>query len=419
LRGHFLEADRYERQRRIWGERGQERIRHTSVLIAGAGGIGSEIIKNLALLGIGKLIIIDLDIIEVSNLNRQLLFKKADIGAYKAEIAAREAKKINEEIDIQFFNQSLKDLPNEVFDNAEIFVSALDNIPARIFLNHKAVILKKPLIDGGSEGFFGHVQVVRPQITPCLLCQDIWSRSDEKFKCSYAVYPRTPLDCVLEGRDRFFLEYKRLPSPDNVADLQKVYDFTIAHAKKFKILGVTFNIVKDSLKGTVAALITTNAIISAVMTNELLKILLKEISIDDLKLEPLVYYQFNGLTESGWTISLKRNDKCPVCGIKQIEIETISSVPLIQFINHIDSYLTFELQAPLLLKNGILLYRDLSFIDEKSISINERKRINENEIKPIEKFFKNGDSLFLKDEILGVEFWITIKFVNQNEGGMS
>ena len=67
-------------------------------------------------------------------------------------------------------------------------------------------------------------------------------------------------------------------------------------------MGLTYEIVKDSLKGTVAALVTTNAIIGAVMTNELLKILLSKVPIEEIELSPLTYYQFNGLTESGWTI---------------------------------------------------------------------------------------------------------------------
>ena len=419
MRGYVLDEDRYDRQRRIWGEDGQEQLRQAKVLIAGAGGVGSEIIKNLALLGIGTLIIIDMDLIELSNLNRQLLFRKGDIGDFKAEIATKRAGEINSEIKIQFFNQKLQDLSNEIYITADVFISALDNIPARIFLNQKAVLLKKPLIDGGSEGFFGHVQVVIPQVTPCLLCHDIWSRSEEKFKCSYAVHPRTPLDCALEGRDKFYLQFNRLPDPENGEHIQTVYEYALAHAKKYEIVGLTLQIVKDSLRGTVAALITTNAIIGAVMTNELLKILLKDVSIGEVKLIPLTYYQFNGLTESGWTIPLNRNEKCPVCGLKQIEVEVTSSIPLIQFIHQLDTYLTFELNAPLILKEGVILYREASISEGKSLPQSEQERLKENEIKPMIEFFNDGDTLFLKDEILGIELWVTLKFVNQDEGGMT
>ncbi|MHA1649863.1 MAG: ThiF family adenylyltransferase [Candidatus Helarchaeota archaeon] len=412
-----MDEDRYDRQRRIWGTEGEDRLKKATILIAGAGGIGSEIIKNLALLGIGSLLIVDMDLIELSNLNRQLLFRDNDIGCYKAEITAKRVRELNPEVKVEFFNEKLQNLPNQVFKDANIFVSALDNISARIFLNQKAVLYKKPLIDGGSEGFYGHVQVVLPQITPCLLCHDLWLKPEEKFKCSYAVNPRTPLDCVLEGRDKFFLKFNRLPSQENEEDLRTVYNFARAHAEKHNIIGVTYEIVKDSIKGTVAALITTNAIIGAVMTNELLKILMRNISINGQKLVPLTYFQFNGITELGWSIPLDRNESCPVCGIKQLKLEVHPTIPLIQFIQRLESELTFELQAPLLLKEGIIIYRDKAILEEKLLPKGEIKRLKKNELRPLQDFFDDGDNIYLRDEILGIELWIIIKFQNQDKDG--
>ncbi len=413
-----MDEDRYDRQQRIWGEKGQTRLSEARILIAGAGGVGSEIIKNLALLGIGTLIIIDMDLIELSNLNRQLLFRKADIGKYKAEVAAKMAQDFNEEVKVQFFNKKMQDVPIEIYKDADLFISALDNIPARIFLNQKAVLLKKPMIDGGSEGFYGHVQVFLPQISPCLLCHDIWSRSEEKFKCTYAVHPRTPLDCVLEGRDKFYLEFHRLPDSENKEDLDKVYDYAVAHAKKYAISGVSLNTVKDFVKGTVAALVTTNAVIGAIMTTECLKILLKGVSVEDIELSPLSYYQFNGLTEAGWSIPLERNEKCPVCGIKQLDIQIPPTIPLLQFIQQLEKQLTFELKAPLLLKEGVILYRDASALKGKPIPQSELDRLKGNEVKSVNEFFNNSESLFLQDELLGIELWINVKFMNQNQGGL-
>lgn len=408
-----MDKNRYDRQQRIWGEKGQENLRQADILIAGAGGIGSEIIKNLALLGIGHITIIDMDLIELTNLNRQLLFTNADIGKFKAEIAAKRAIELNPELQVQNINDKLQSLPNEVFTKPSVFISALDNIPARIFLNQKAVLLNKPLIDGGSEGFFGHVQVVIPHITPCLLCHDIWSRSDEKFKCSYAINPRTPLDCVLEGRDKFYLQFNLLPDANNPDHLQFIYKSALEHAQKHDIVGVTFDLVKDSLKGTVAALITTNAIIGAVMTNELLKILLNGIPLEGTKLTPLIYYQFNGISESGWTIPLERNEKCPICGLKKIEIEVPASIPLIQFIDYMGSKLNFDLKAPLLLKGETLLYRDPSLLKNKINSEQEIERIQKNQIRSIADFIANNDTLFLKDESVDIELWITVKFISE------
>jgi ubiquitin-activating enzyme E1 C len=413
-----LDEDRYDRQRRIWGVEGQKRLQETKVLVAGAGGVGSEIIKNLALLGLGSLIIVDMDQIELSNLNRQLLFREEDIGKFKAEIATNQARILNPEVQIKFFNEKLQNVPNEIYEFADIYVSALDNIPARIFLNQKAVLLQKPLIDGGSEGFYGHVQVVIPHVTACLLCHDIWSRTDEKFKCSYAVNPRTPLDCVLEGRDKFFLKYKRLPNQENEVDVKAVYEYAQNHAKAHDILGVTHELVRDSLRGTVAALVTTNAIIAAVMTNELLKVILRGTPINGDELKPLTYFQFNGISESGWPVPLNRNEDCLVCGVQQVVLEISSSMPLLQLINQVDMRVPFDFQAPLLLKDGVIVYRDVSRLDGVNLPAAEQERLRENEMKPIHAFLSNGDSLFLKDEILGFELYIIVKFSEPDEGGM-
>ena len=164
-----------------------------------------------------------MDLIERSNLNRQLLFRDEDIGNSKAEIAAKRVHEINPNIKVNYYTKKLQEISNEIYSTADIFVSGLDNIPARIFLNQKSVLLKKPMIDGGSEGFYGHVQVVLPHLTPCLLCHDIWSKNEEKFKCSYAVKPRTPIDCVLEGRDQFFIQNENTPDPKRDEDVQEVF----------------------------------------------------------------------------------------------------------------------------------------------------------------------------------------------------
>jgi len=418
LRGSVLDEDRYDRQRRLWGQSGEERLKNAKILIAGAGGVGTEVIKNLALLGIGTLIIIDMDRIELSNLNRQLLFRDRDIGKYKAEIAAQQARLLNPEIEIQFFNEKLQKLSSKVYKEVDFYISALDNIPARIFLNQKAVLLKKTLIDGGSEGFYGHVQVVIPHVTPCLVCHDIWSRTEDKFKCSYAVNPRTQLDCVLEGRDKFFLKNKRLPNQEDEEDVIQVYRFALNHANKFNIIGLTYETVRDSLKGTVAAVITTNAIIAAVMTNELLKVLLKGIKIDEIELKRVTYFQFNGITELAWTIPLEKSEKCPVCGIRQITISISPSTPLVQLINQIDMQLSFDFQAPLIIKDGIILYRDTSVLQGVSVSQDELERLRKNETTSINEFLSDGETFFLTDEILGIELYITVKFLKQDSGGM-
>jgi len=114
-------------------------------------------------MGIGKLILVDLDTIETSNLSRQMLFKKGDEGRYKAEVAAERLKEMNPFLKVDFFNEKLQKLPMSVYEEADVVIMALDNFNARMDLNKICVRLKKPVVEGGTVGFEGHVQIIIPE----------------------------------------------------------------------------------------------------------------------------------------------------------------------------------------------------------------------------------------------------------------
>ena len=107
------EKRRFDRQFRLPGWN-QEILKNSTVLICGVGGLGVEVAKNLAMVGVGKLILVDLDTIEYSNLNRQILFINAPAGAPKAEIAAKRLKEMNPFINIDFYCCPLQDIPPKV-----------------------------------------------------------------------------------------------------------------------------------------------------------------------------------------------------------------------------------------------------------------------------------------------------------------
>ncbi|MHA2271852.1 MAG: ThiF family adenylyltransferase [Candidatus Hodarchaeales archaeon] len=165
------DVSRYERQERLflWD---QNIIRRSTCLIAGVGGIGCEVAKNLALLGIGELILVDNDIVEYSNLNRQFLFTDKDVGKSKAEIAATVLQKLNPDVTITYLQDKIQSIPMNVFEKSDAIVGCFDNWLARVFLNEMAVSYRKPLIDGASEGFFARMRNVLPGITACLGCFD-------------------------------------------------------------------------------------------------------------------------------------------------------------------------------------------------------------------------------------------------------
>ena len=169
------QIDRYSRQiilKKI-GVVGQKKLLESKVLIIGAGGLGSPIAIYLAALGIGKIGIVDKDIIELSNLNRQIIFSTNDIKKHKSNTAINKLKKINPEIKFKSFNtkltnQNIKHIANE-FD---LIVDGSDNFRTRFLINDYCVKNKKILISGAISKFDGQVYTFNfnKQKSPCLKC---------------------------------------------------------------------------------------------------------------------------------------------------------------------------------------------------------------------------------------------------------
>ncbi|MFX1427104.1 MAG: ThiF family adenylyltransferase [Promethearchaeota archaeon] len=158
----IVKARMYARQQLIDGW-DQEVINNGCIMIVGVGALGCEIAKDFALMGIGKLILVDLDTIETSNLSRQMLFRPGDEGRPKAEVAAERLKEMNPYLNIDFYFEKLQKLPMSVYEESDVIIAALDNFNARLDLNKICLRMKKPMVEGGTVGFEGHVQVVIPE----------------------------------------------------------------------------------------------------------------------------------------------------------------------------------------------------------------------------------------------------------------
>jgi molybdopterin-synthase adenylyltransferase len=169
------QIDRYSRQiilKKI-GVIGQKKILKSSVLIIGAGGLGSPIAIYLAAMGIGKIGIIDKDKVELSNLSRQIIFTTKDINKKKSSVAINKIKNINPDIKYKSFNIELnKNNINEIAKNFDIIVDGSDNFRTRFLINDYALKNKKILVSGAISKFDGQVYTFNflKKNSPCLRC---------------------------------------------------------------------------------------------------------------------------------------------------------------------------------------------------------------------------------------------------------
>lgn len=164
---------RYDRQMRIngFGLEGQRRLKGAKVLIAGAGGLGFPISVYLAAAGVGVLRIIDPDIVELDNLNRQLLHWDKDIGRKKVESAREKLQQINPSIRVEVFDEEItEENALDLVNGVDAVVDALDNYETRLALNKACVEGRVPFFHGAVHGLMGQATTIIPGETPCLRC---------------------------------------------------------------------------------------------------------------------------------------------------------------------------------------------------------------------------------------------------------
>jgi molybdopterin/thiamine biosynthesis adenylyltransferase len=154
----------------LWGSNGQKRLREATVLVAGAGAIGNEVAKNLAMLGVKRLLVVDNDVVELSNTSRMIFFDRKNQGLNKAQVMARGIVSKFPYVEAIAWTGSLEDLPLEHLLSADVIVCGLDNVLSRIYLSQVSRRYSIPMIDGGIVGYHGRVQVYVPPDMPCPLC---------------------------------------------------------------------------------------------------------------------------------------------------------------------------------------------------------------------------------------------------------
>lgn len=189
------------------------------VLLVGAGGIGCELLKDLVKSGFGEIHIIDLDTIDLSNLNRQFLFRNEHIKKPKALVAKEVAQRFNPNVKLVAHHANIKDAQFSVgwFSEFDLVFNALDNIDARRHVNRLCLAADIPLIESGTTGFNGQVQVIKKGKTACYDCSH--KEIPKSFPvCTIRSTPSQPIHCIVWAKS-YLLPELFGTSEDEVAEL--------------------------------------------------------------------------------------------------------------------------------------------------------------------------------------------------------
>jgi molybdopterin/thiamine biosynthesis adenylyltransferase len=168
----YLGTERYARQL-LLTEWNQEKVAKSNVVVAGMGALGTIVALDLVLTGIGKVVVIDFDTIELSNLSRQFLYTDEDVGKPKAVIAGKRLRELNPDVQVLALNSSIQEVHHSIYEEADLIIDGLDTFEARRWLNSLCVDKNKVMIHGGMYGWWGNVQRVVPFVTPCIECQPL------------------------------------------------------------------------------------------------------------------------------------------------------------------------------------------------------------------------------------------------------
>lgn len=181
------------------------RLPKLRVLVVGSGGIGCELLKNIVLTGFGHITLLDLDTIDLSNLNRQFLFRKKDVKQPKSFVAARTAAPFNPRVQIEPLHANIKDSQFDVawFKSFDIILNALDNLDARRHVNKMCMAANVPLVESGTAGYFGQVQPIVKDQTECFDC--LPKPTPKAFPvCTIRSTPSQPIHCIVWAKSYLF-----------------------------------------------------------------------------------------------------------------------------------------------------------------------------------------------------------------------
>lgn len=379
------------------------------ILVIGAGGLGCEIIKNLALTGFKHIHIIDMDVIDLSNLNRQFLFRQEDIGKSKAEVAAAFVKnRINDPLlNITAFFGKIQDKSPDYYKQFSCIICGLDSVEARRWINATVMSLVGsnmeniiPLIDGGTEGFRGQSRVIIPTLTSCYECTLHMLTPKVTYPvCTIANTPRLPEHCIewaneIEWPKHFSYKFDG-DDPDHV---DWMYKTALERAQSFNIEGVTRSLTLGVVKSIIPAIASTNAIIASSCCNEAFKILTDS----NAYLENYMMYSGDDQIFT-YTFNSSKNPNCPVCGTKTKQVQCQNWWTLSRLIEELK--LIPEIQV----KNPSLAIKSKNLFFPKPPALYESTKGNLS--KKVRDLVNSTDEIAITDTNLPISLRVTLQFL--------
>uniref|UniRef100_A0A8I6A673 NEDD8-activating enzyme E1 catalytic subunit n=1 Tax=Rattus norvegicus TaxID=10116 RepID=A0A8I6A673_RAT len=347
------------------------------VLVIGAGGLGCELLKNLALSGFRQIHVIDMDTIDVSNLNRQFLFRPKDVGRPKAEVAA---EFLNDRVPncnvVPHFNK-IQDFNDTFYRQFHIIVCGLDSIIARRWINGMLISLLNyedgvldpssivPLIDGGTEGFKGNARVILPGMTACIECTlELYPPQVNFPMCTIASMPRLPEHCIEYVR---MLQWpKEQPFGDGVPldgddpeHIQWIFQKSVERASQYNIRGVTYRLTQGEL-------VNCHSCGIAVCATEVFKIATSAyIPLNNY----LVFNDVDGLYT--YTFEAERKENCPACSQLPQNIQFSPSAKLQEVLDYLTNSASLQMKSPAITatlegKNRTLYLQSVTSIEERT-----------------------------------------------------
>jgi len=337
-------------------------LEHVRVLVIGAGGLGCELLKDLALMGFRQIDVIDMDTIDLSNLNRQFLFRQSDIGKPKAEVAARFINNRVPGCNVTPHYKRIQDYDEDFYAGFQIIVCGLDSILARRWINgmllsflnydedgsvdpEKSQII--PLVDGGTEGFKGNARVIVPGTTACIECTlDLYPPQLNFPMCTLAHTPRLPEHCV--EYVRVLLWPQEWPMGDGVAidgddpaHIKWIHDKALARAEEYGIQGVNYRLTQGVVKRIIPAVASTNAVIAAACASEVFKLV--SLTANNLS-NYVVFNDVDGVYTH--TFEAEKKTDCLACSQSRHSLNFSETAKLQEVIDYLVESPKYQMKAP-------------------------------------------------------------------------